>query len=62
LAKFGHDLPLEYKNAINELSFPLVTHIVDSDARFCSHGILKFGQGAEQIPDRRMSNQVLRAE
>jgi hypothetical protein len=43
---------LNTKDAINELSFPLVTHMVDSDARFDSYGILKSGQGAEQILDR----------
>jgi hypothetical protein len=35
--------------AFNELSFPLVTHMVYSDARFDSYGILKSGQGAELI-------------
>jgi hypothetical protein len=56
---------LNTKNAINELSFPLITHMVYSDARFDSYGILKQGQDAEQILDRldtRMNNKVLRAE
>jgi hypothetical protein len=51
--------------AVNKLSFPLVTHTVDSDARFGVYGILKSGQGAENFMDRldrRMNNPVLRAE
>jgi hypothetical protein len=51
--------------AVNKLSFPLVTHTVDSDARFGGYGILKSGQGAENFMDRldrRMNNPVLRAE
>jgi hypothetical protein len=34
---------LNTKVADNELSFPLVTHMVYSDARFGSYGILKSG-------------------
>jgi hypothetical protein len=52
------------KNAINELRFPLVTHTAHSDARFGSYGVLKSGQGAEQILDRldrRIIDQVLMA-
>jgi hypothetical protein len=54
---------LNMKNAVNELSFPLVTHTVDSDARFCSYGFLKSEQGAELILDRldrRMNNQIFK--
>jgi hypothetical protein len=40
---------LNTKFAINELSFPLVTHTVNSDARFDSYGVLNIGQGAELI-------------
>jgi hypothetical protein len=43
---------LNMKFPVNELSFPLVTHMVDSDARFDSYGNLKSGQGAGQILDR----------
>jgi hypothetical protein len=49
----------------NELSFPLVTHMSYSDARFGSHGILKSGRGAENFLDRLcrpVNDQVLRAE
>jgi hypothetical protein len=56
---------LNMKNAINELRFPLVTQTAYSDARFDSYRILKQEQGAEQILDRldrRMNNQILRAE
>jgi hypothetical protein len=34
---------LNTKDADNELSFPLVTHMAYSDARFGSYGILKSG-------------------
>ncbi len=34
---------LNTKVAVNELSFPLVTHTAYSDARFDSYGILKSG-------------------
>jgi hypothetical protein len=43
---------LKVKNVVNDLSFPVVTHIVDSDARFDSYAFLISGQGAEQILDR----------
>jgi hypothetical protein len=67
LENFGHDLPrnLNTKNTVNELSFPLVTYTAYSDARFDSYGVLKSGQGAEQILDRlaiHANDQVLRAE
>jgi hypothetical protein len=32
---------LNTKASVNELSFPLVTHIAYTDARFDSYGILK---------------------
>jgi hypothetical protein len=38
---------LSMKLAINELSFPLVTHTAYFDARLDSYVILKSGQGAE---------------
>jgi hypothetical protein len=42
-----------YTNAsFNELSFPLVTHMVNSDAWIDSYGILKSGQGSEHSLDR----------
>jgi hypothetical protein len=53
---------LNTKVAINELSFPLVTHTVYSDARFGSYGILKSLQSAGSFLDRqdRLANdQVL---
>jgi hypothetical protein len=53
---------LNTKVAINELIFPLVTHMVYSDARFDSYEILKSGQGAENFLDRSANDQVLRAE
>jgi hypothetical protein len=56
---------LNTKNAINELSFLLVTHTAYSDARFDSFGSLKSGQGAEQILDRLgrpVNDQVLRTQ
>jgi hypothetical protein len=56
---------LNTKVADNDLSFPLVTHMAYSDARFANYGILKSGQGAENFLDRlcRPANdQVLRAE
>jgi hypothetical protein len=42
LTKFRHNLPrtLNMKIAVNELSFPLVTHTVNSSARFGSYKIL----------------------
>jgi hypothetical protein len=56
---------LNTKVADNDLSFPLVTHMAFSDARFGSYGILKSGQSAENFLDRlcRPANdQVLRTE
>jgi hypothetical protein len=56
---------LNTKVSVNELSFPLVTHTVYSDARFESYVILKSGRGAENFLDRlgRPANdQVLRVE
>jgi hypothetical protein len=56
---------LNTKVADNELSFPLVTHMTYSDARFGSYGILKLRRGAENFLDRlcRPANdQILRAE
>jgi hypothetical protein len=35
--------------AVNELRFPLITHMAYSDARFDSHEILKSGRGAEKL-------------
>jgi hypothetical protein len=55
---------LNTKRAVNELSFLLVTHMVDFDARFDSYGVLKSGQNAEQVLDRlgiHANNHVLRA-
>jgi hypothetical protein len=40
---------LNTKIAATELSFPLVTHMAGSSARFDSYGILKSGHGAEQV-------------
>jgi hypothetical protein len=40
---------LNTKVAINELSFPLVTHMAYSDARFDSYDILKSARGAEKL-------------
>jgi hypothetical protein len=40
---------LNTKIAINELSFLLVTPMVNSIARFGSYGILKSGQGAGKL-------------
>jgi hypothetical protein len=65
LAKFRHDLPRNVEYAINKLIFPLVTHMVYSDTRFGSYGLLKSGRGAEQILDRldiQVNDQVLRAQ
>jgi hypothetical protein len=56
---------LNTKIADSELSFPLVTHMAYSDARFDSYEILKSGRGAENFLDRlcRPANdQVLGAE
>jgi hypothetical protein len=43
---------LHTKIAVNELSFPLVTHMAHSDTRFGSYGLLKSGNNADQILDR----------
>jgi hypothetical protein len=54
---------LNMKFAVNEFSFPLVTHTAYSDARFESYEILKTGEGVEHYPDRldiQMNDQVLR--
>ena len=40
---------LNTKVADKELSFPLVTHMAYSDARFGNYGILKSGRGAEKF-------------
>jgi hypothetical protein len=40
------------KNAINELRFPLVTHMAYFNTRFGRYGILKTGYSADQILDR----------
>jgi hypothetical protein len=56
---------LKTKLSANELFFPLVTHTVDSDARFGNYGTLNSGQGAENILNRLdilVNGQALRAE
>jgi hypothetical protein len=56
---------LNTKVADNELSFPLVTHIAYSNARFGNYEILKSGRGAENFLDRLcrpVNDQVLRVE
>jgi hypothetical protein len=56
---------LNTKVSVNELIFPLVTHMVYSNARFESYEILISGQGVEDSLDRldRPANdQVLRVE
>jgi hypothetical protein len=56
---------LSTKVSDSELSFPLVTLMAYSDARFDSYGILNLGRGAENFLDRLCrpaNNQVLRAE
>jgi hypothetical protein len=56
---------LNTKVADKELSFPLVTHMAYSDARFGSYGILKSGRGAKNFLDilcRPANDQVLGAE
>jgi hypothetical protein len=56
---------LNTKVSDSKLSFPLVTHMAFSNARFGSYGILKSGRGAENFLDRLcrpVNNQVLRAE
>jgi hypothetical protein len=56
---------LNTKVTDNEFSFPLVTHMAYSKARFGNYGILKSGQGAENFLDRLcrpVNDQVLEAE
>jgi hypothetical protein len=56
---------LNTKVSDSTLSFPRVTHMAFSDARFDSYGILKSGRGAENFLDRLcrpVNNQVLMAE
>jgi hypothetical protein len=56
---------LNTKVAFSELSFPLVTHMTYSDARFDSYEILKSRRGAENFLDRLcrpVNDQVLRAK
>jgi hypothetical protein len=43
---------LNTKVTDNELSFPLVTHMTYSDARFGNYVILKSGRDAENFLDR----------
>jgi hypothetical protein len=43
---------LNTKVAINELIFPLVTHMIYSNARFDRYGILNSGQDVEHFLDR----------
>jgi hypothetical protein len=43
---------LNTKVSVNELSFPLVTHTIYSDARFDRYEILNSGQGAGNFLDR----------
>jgi hypothetical protein len=67
LAKFAMTFleTLNTKVADNDLSFPLVTHMAFSDARFGSHVILKSGRGAENFLDRLcrpVNDQGLRAK
>jgi hypothetical protein len=52
--KFCHHLPriFVHKNAINEHSFPLVTHTAYFDTQFGRYGLLKSGRGAELFLDR----------
>jgi hypothetical protein len=40
---------LNTKIAVNELSFPLVTHTAYFDTQFSRYGLLKSGYGAELI-------------
>jgi hypothetical protein len=48
---------LNTKVADNELSFPLVTHMVYSDPRYGSYGILNSGLGAENFLDRMQTGE-----
>jgi hypothetical protein len=43
---------LHTKDAFNEYSFLLVTHMAIFDTRFGRYGFLNSGYGAELIPDR----------
>jgi hypothetical protein len=43
---------LNTKVAVNEVSFPLVTHTVYSGAWFDSYGILNSGRGVKNFLDR----------
>jgi hypothetical protein len=49
------------KVAINELRFPLVTHMTYSDARFDSYGILTSEHFLDRL-DRPTNDLVLRVE
>jgi hypothetical protein len=40
---------LNTKIFVKELIFPLVTHMVNSNARFRRYGIFKLGQGAKKL-------------
>ncbi len=53
---------LNTKVAVNELSFPLVTHTVYFDARFDRYEVLNSGQGAENFLDRLVNDWVLKVE
>jgi hypothetical protein len=56
---------LNTKVSVSELLFPLVTHMVYSDAWFDSYVILKLERGAKNFLDRLyrpVNDQVLRAE
>jgi hypothetical protein len=56
---------LNTKVGVNKLRFPLVTHMVYSDARFECYRILKSGQSAKDSLDRLdipTIDQVLRAK
>jgi hypothetical protein len=43
---------LNTKFPSDELNFPLLTHMVNSDLQFGSYRLLKSGQGAENFLDR----------
>jgi hypothetical protein len=56
---------LNTKLAVNELSFPLVTHTVNSDAWFHSYRVLKSRQCVKNFLDKLdklTDDQALRAE
>jgi hypothetical protein len=70
-SEFWQNIAMTFPETLNtkvsdsKLSFPLVTHMAFSNARFGSYGILKSGRGAENFLDRLcrpVNNQVLRAE